>query len=59
MAEQSIVAAVREYFLKEPHGRKVEVAEFKALTDKDKADLRDMLIGEGYDVAPLASAKAA
>lgn len=45
----TIVAAIRHYF----NDRKVEIPEFKALTHEDKVELREMLIAEGYDVAPL------
>lgn len=45
----SIVAAIRDYF----SDRKMEIPEFKALTHQDKVELREMLIAEGYDVAPL------
>ncbi len=45
----TIVAAIRDYFT----DRKVEIPEFKALTHQDKVELREMLIAEGYDVAPL------
>lgn len=47
----SIVSAIRDYF----SDRKMEIPEFKALTYQDKVDLREMLIAEGYDVAPLKS----
>lgn len=46
----SIIAALRDYFAEE---RKIEIPEFKALTYQDKVELREMLIEEGYDVAPL------
>lgn len=45
----TIVAAIRHYF----SDRKVEIPEFKALSHEDKVELREMLIAEGYDVAPL------
>lgn len=45
----SIVAAIRDYF----SDRKMEIPEFKALTHQDKVELREMLIAEGYDIAPL------
>ena len=45
----SIVSAIRDYF----SDRKVEIPEFKALSYEDKVELREMLIAEGYDVAPL------
>jgi hypothetical protein len=47
----SIVSAIRDYF----SDRKVEIPEFKALSYQDKVELREMLIAEGYDVAPLKS----
>jgi hypothetical protein len=51
--EVSVVKALQDFFTHGQHGRKIEIAEFKELTDKDKHDLRDMLITEGYDVSPL------
>ena len=45
----SIVSEIRDYF----SDRKVEIPEFKALSHQDKIELREMLIAEGYDVAPL------
>jgi hypothetical protein len=45
----SIVTAIRDYF----SDRKMEIPEFKALTHKDKVELREMLIAEGYDITPL------
>lgn len=45
----SIVTAIRDYF----SDRKMEIPEFKALTYQDKVELREMLIAEGYDIAPL------
>lgn len=57
MAEQiSFVKATKAFFEEGRHGRKVEISEFKALDQKDKVELRDMLIGQGYDVAELPSA---
>jgi hypothetical protein len=54
MTEQiSFVKACQDFFTKPPFGKKVEIPEFKALTRQDKIDLREMLIAEGYDVAPL------
>lgn len=50
----STVKALQDFFTAEPHGRKIGMAEFKALTAQDKVDLRLMLIAEGYDVEPLA-----
>lgn len=49
----SFVKAAQDFFTKDPHGRKIEIPEFKALTREDKEELREMLIGEGYDIQPL------
>lgn len=51
----SFVKACQDFFTRDPHGRKVEISEFKQLTPKDKADLRAMLIGEGYVMEELKS----
>jgi len=54
MAEKiSFVKACQEFFSKDPHGRKIEVAEFKALSYQDRLEIREMLIELGYDVAEL------
>jgi hypothetical protein len=54
MAEPvSFVRASQDFFSKSPHGRKLEIAEFKALTRQDREDLHEMLIGEGFNVLPL------
>lgn len=54
MAEpMSFVKATKDFFENGKHGRKVEISEFKALSDADKAELRDLLISEGYDVLKL------
>lgn len=55
MTAISFVKACQDFFTKEPHGRKVEISEFKQLTSQDKKDLRDMLIGAGYEVEELKS----
>lgn len=47
----SIVSAIRDYF----NDRKIDIPEFQALTYQDKVELREMLIAEGYNVAPLKS----
>ena len=47
----SFVKACQDFFSSEPFGRKIEIPEFKALTQEDKIELRDLLIGQGYDVA--------
>jgi hypothetical protein len=54
MAEPiSFVKACQDFFSKDPHGRKIEVAEFKALSYEDRLEIRKMLIELGYDVAEL------
>jgi uncharacterized protein YcgL (UPF0745 family) len=53
MESISLVKACQEYFSSPPHGRKIDIPEFKALTQEDKVELREMLIGQGYDVKPL------
>jgi hypothetical protein len=55
MAQVSWVKALQEFFTKDG-GKKIAIAEFKQLTAKDKADFREMLIAEGYDVAPVEEA---
>jgi hypothetical protein len=52
----SWVKALQEYFTKPPHGKKIEVPEFKALSFQDKLDFREMLIAEGYDVMEVTEA---
>lgn len=49
----SFVKACQDYFTNGKHGRKIEIPEFKALTDGDKVELRDLLIAEGYNVREL------
>jgi len=49
------VKACQDFFLKPPFGKKVEINEFKELTQQDKIDLREMLIGEGYNVIELST----
>jgi hypothetical protein len=53
MESISLVKACQEYFSSPPHGRKIEIPEFKALTQEDKLELREMLIGVGYNIKPL------
>ena len=45
----SVVKAIQTYFSAQPHGRKVEMSEFKALTDQDKDDFVQMLNDEGIE----------
>ena len=49
----SFVKACQDFFTNGKHGRKIEIPEFKALTQEDKEELRDLLIAEGYDVREL------
>lgn len=49
----SFVKACQEFFSRDPFGRKVEIPEFKALSQDDKEELRGMLIEQGYDIRPL------
>lgn len=57
MSEQiSFVKACQDFFLKPPHNKKIEISEFKELSREDKVELREMLIAEGYNVAPLVEA---
>jgi hypothetical protein len=49
----SFVKAVKTYFENGQYGRKVDISEFKALTQDDKVELRDLLIQEGFEVIPL------
>jgi hypothetical protein len=53
MAQVSLVKACQDFLSRPPFGRKIDISEFKALTQKDKVELREMLIAEGYDVAEL------
>lgn len=51
MAEpMSLVKACQDFFSKEPYGRKIDIPEFKALSEKDKDELKEMLIAEGYNI---------
>ena len=52
----SFVKACQDFFTQEPFGRKIEIPEFKALSQEDKEELRQLLIGQGYDVAELGQA---
>lgn len=46
----SFISAAQEFFSRGKYGRKIEIAEFKQLTPEDRADLRNLLIMEGYDI---------
>lgn len=53
MEKISFVKACQDFFSKPPHGKKVEIPEFKQLTTQDKVELREMLVSEGYNVAEI------
>jgi hypothetical protein len=53
MDQISFIKACQDFFTRPPFGKRIEIPEFKALTQQDKHELREMLIGEGYNVAPL------
>jgi hypothetical protein len=48
----SWVKALQDFMSEGPHGKKVEISEFKKLTDKDKLDFAKMLRAEGYTLHP-------
>lgn len=52
----SFVKACQEYFSGGKYGKKIEISEFKELTQADRVELRDLLIAEGYDVRELVTA---
>jgi hypothetical protein len=49
----SFVKACQLFFSEGEYGKKIEITELKALTRADREELRELLIGEGYDVAEL------
>lgn len=49
---KSFVKATQEFFSGGKYGRKVEIAEFKALTEQDKIDLSEGLNSAGYTHVP-------
>lgn len=53
MEKLSFVKACQDFFTKPPHGKKIEISEFKDLTWEDKVEIREMLILEGYDVLEI------
>jgi hypothetical protein len=54
MAEPtSLVKSCQDFFSNGRHGRKIDIPEFRMLTRQDKEELREMLIGQGYNVLPL------
>ena len=53
MEKLSFVKACQDFFTKPPHGKKIEISEFKDLTREDKVEIREMLIAEGYDVLEI------
>lgn len=54
----SFVKACQTFFTEPPFGRKVEIAEFKALTTQDKIDLSQMLNAAGREHEPYTGEKA-
>jgi hypothetical protein len=44
------VKAAQDYFSSDPHARKIEISEFKALTDADRDDMAAMLREVGYTI---------
>jgi hypothetical protein len=53
MAKKSFVKACQEFFSEPPFGRKVEISEFKQLTQPDKEELFGELTKLGFDLQPL------
>lgn len=53
LERMSFVKAMQDFFSKDPFGKKIEIAEFKELTQQDRVEFRDGLIAEGYDVEEL------
>jgi hypothetical protein len=49
----TFVKACQDFFSTGEHGKKIEISEFKELTREDKVELREGLIGVGYNVAEL------
>jgi hypothetical protein len=49
---KSFVKVCQEFFSAGKYGRKVEIAEFKALTNDDKIELSEMLNSAGYNHEP-------
>jgi hypothetical protein len=49
---KSFVRVAQEFFSGGKYGRKVEIAEFKALTTEDKIELSEMLNSAGYSHEP-------
>jgi hypothetical protein len=49
---KSFVKVCQEFFSAGKYGRKVEIAEFKALTTPDKIELSEMLNSAGYTHEP-------
>ena len=53
MEAVSFVKACQDFFTRGQHGKKLEIPEFRALTQQDKEELRQMLIEQGYNVLEL------
>lgn len=51
----TLVKGIQHYFSSDPHGKKVEMVEFKTLTSSDKDHLENMLVEVGYKIVrPIA-----
>lgn len=60
MEPMSLVKAMQTFFSdnSDGYGRKIDIAEFKQLTDKDKAEFQTMLEERGYNIVPFKSSSA-
>lgn len=48
----TFVKATKDFFESQPFGRKVEISEFRALTQPDREEIENLLTGEGYTIVP-------
>lgn len=53
VGEVSFIKAMQDFFGSGDHGRKLEIPEFKQLSQEDKVELRQGLLDLGYEVSPL------
>jgi hypothetical protein len=49
----SLVKELQLFMSEGKYGKKISIQEFRELTDQDKVDFREMLIGEGKQVDEL------
>jgi hypothetical protein len=54
----TFVRACQNFFSAQPYGKKVEIAEFRALSTQDKIELSSMLNEAGYSHEPYTGEKA-